>query len=320
MKKLLFSLALMLLAICAMGQEMDVTFLWGRPSHAIKGGMEGKNYAAIIKTDLQKRDVVDKTTAFMIQYGMVDKDEIKLDEINESTAEFTVPMFFPLTQFKNGLAIEGPVIVKAEMRFEFHENGKVMIVAQNMQDILLGIYRSAQKSDSENMKNYNGETAMIGMTKSLIGKALIYAQTDAKQREEIYNAANKYFDDIVARVKVYNAMVDAQEAAWLNPQGVVAQYEQYPVTGSKYIVDFVKKCINENLVPGLGEKRWEKQCRVNFDELFKGVCFSLDGEIEGVAEDGNQTWALDNGVLLPTDEKQKKTYVKKQLSYYNQAQ
>ena len=134
------------------------------------------------------------------------------------------------------------------------------------------------------------------------------------------NAANKYFDDIVARVKVYNAMVDAQEAAWLNPQGVVAQYEQYPVTGSKYIVDFVKKCINENLVPGLGEKRWEKQCRVNFDELFKGVCFSLDGEIEGVAEDGNQTWALDNGVLLPTDEKQKKTYVKKQLSYYNQAQ
>ena len=318
MKKILFVFALMLQTVIMKSQPMDVQFMWGKPQSVIIGGQEVKNYAAIIKTDLSKRDVVAKTTAFMMEYGFVNKDDLKLDEIDENTAEYSIPIIFPLTQFKNGMALECPMLVRATARFEFHENGKVMIVFQDMYNKLLGVYREALKNGSANINAYKEEASMILMTKSLIGKALIYAQTDAKQREEIYKQSAKYFENLSERVNVYVNMVSANEASWLDAQQIINQYEQYPVTGSKYIINYLQKCIEEKRLPSLADKRWTKQLRPCFDEMFKAVNFCLNGEIEGIAEDGNQTWALVNGMLLPTDQKIQNKYIKKQLSYYNQ--
>ena len=57
-----------------------------------------------------------------------------------------------------------------------------------------------------------------------------------------------------------------------------------------------------------------------FENLFRAFCLEVNGDIDGIAEDGNQTWAIVDGKLLPTDPKLQKTYIKKGLTFYSEEQ
>ena len=56
----------------------------------------------------------------------------------------------------------------------------------------------------------------------------------------------------------------------------------------------------------VGQKRWEEQFQGCFDLLFKTISAGIDGKIEGVAEDGKQTWILIGDLVVPTDPKLQK--------------
>ena len=76
----------------------------------------------------------------------------------------------------------------------------------------------------------------------------------------------------------------------------------------------------ENILIGITRKRWNKQVKEIFENLFKAFCLEVNGDIDGIAEDGNQTWAIVDGKLLPTDPKLQKTYIKKGLTFYSEEQ
>ena len=110
------------------------------------------------------------------------------------------------------------------------------------------------------------------------------------------------------------------EAEWLDAKGVVEQYTNNPVPGGKYVIKLLSEPGAENILIGITRKRWNKQVKEIFENLFKAFCLEVNGDVDGIAEDGNQTWAIVDGKLLPTDPKLQKTYIKKGLTFYSEEQ
>ena len=81
------------------------------------------------------------------------------------------------------------------------------------------------------------------------------------------------------------------------------------------IPECVKKLVDDGRMPGVPEDRWEKNIRKAFDMLFIASSEHLEATIEGVAEDGEQTWENVDGKVLPIDPKLRKTYIKKGWTY-----
>lgn len=83
----------------------------------------------------------------------------------------------------------------------------------------------------------------------------------------------------------------------------------------KYMQDFYNKCLQENRMLGVSVKRWESSIRPCLDLLFKLTRDELNAKIEGIAEDGEQTWILIDNLVVPTDKKLQSKYLKKKMEY-----
>lgn len=209
---------------------------YGRDKFALEGGQNGKNYAVILRTSLSKKDLVESTTRMLSKLSLVDENDIMIDDISDETSEFTIP--FILRQSAavgSGLMgskyIENPTIIQAELRFEFHNNGGVLMVVQNMKNEYLfvkGEMGNRGDSWSEASKEYDAECQALLLTNSLIGKALIFLNTTREEREAFMESAGKYFEDIDSKYAMYQIMVNRGEAEWLTTKDLLnlIQYDE----------------------------------------------------------------------------------------------
>ena len=93
MKRLLLCAVTILQVITVDAQAV----MTGKMTFAIPGGAEGKNYAAIIHTDMSKKELVRATTDYLSKYKLVDKNKVKLNDISEETAEYAIPFLLRQT-------------------------------------------------------------------------------------------------------------------------------------------------------------------------------------------------------------------------------
>lgn len=321
MKKTLFTAILLFQCILMCGQKM-VLIMQPRPNYNMPGGPDGKNYAAIIKTKETKKGIVTKSINFMKRYGFVPEDT-KVDAIDESSSEVSYDVWLPLTQFYQEMMIYDANKLYCKLRFEFHDSN-VMIVFQDLHNEILGIYAKEftgiDQKYSDAFSDYRGEASGLTLQKTLIGKFLVHANLDPAERKEFRQKLDEYFSDKVKRTKTYEELVKNGEAKWLDAKGVVRQYTEFPVPGAKYMIKLLSEPGAENILLGITQKRWNKQVKEIFENLFRAFCLEVNGDIDGIAEDGNQTWAIVDGKLLPTDPKLQKTYIKKGLTFYSEEQ
>lgn len=317
MKKIIF-MFLMLTTYTFVSAQVDLQFLKGGLI-PIKGGNEGKTYAIIIRTDLNKQALVDTTTLFLARYGIVDRDVINLDEINDATSEFVVPVVVRQTIGVVGgmMGIKMPVTpvkVFAELRFEFHDNGGVMIVVQNMRN---SIFKFVKKEEQQLLSKYSeiekdsdyaeygGEQSAQLMTSTAMGKVLIALNTGLDGYSAFMAKADEYFADISTKYNVYNALVKKGFAEWLTDKMLIEYAENTNFLNKESILKDYRKAYDEGKMLGIGQKRWENQIRGCYDLLFKAIAAGISGTIEGVAEDGEQTWINMDGSVVPVDPKWK---------------
>ena len=287
----------------------------------ISGGNEGKSYAVIVRTGLDKQALVDTTTTFLARYGIVDKNNVNLNEIDENTSEYVIPIIVRQSIYTAsgmmGLKMSStPVLLKGELRFEFHDNGGVMIVAQNFKNIIFQFITSREKLNSSAYAEYGGEESAQLMANSVIGKILIGLNTGVDGYSAFIKKVDEYFLDINSKYEVYDKLVNKEHVAkWFTDEELISFAETGGIPGIKRSVESYKKAYNEGKMIGVGQKRWEDQFRACFDLLFKSINAGLSGKIEGVAEDGEQTWELVEGLVVPTDKKLQKKYLKNKEQY-----
>jgi hypothetical protein len=296
------------------GQKMTL-IMQPNEKNNLPGGPEGKNYAAIVKTQETKKGIVTKSLNFMKNYGFVPGDT-KVDAIDANTSEVSYDVLIPLTMFYQQMLHMDANKLYCKLRFEFHDSN-VMIVFQDMHNEILGLYWNDSKKGSDAYADYQAESAALSLNKTLIGKFLVHANLDPAERKTFYEKLDNYFSDIANRSKTYEQLVKNGEAKWLTREGVIKQYTETPVPGSKYVVAFLEKPESQHVLLGISQKRWDKQVKEVFENLFRAFCLELNGDIDGIAEDGNQTWAIENGMLLPVDPKLKKTYIKQGRTFFD---
>ena len=319
MKKFLFFAVFVIAAMCAKAQAVQ-TF---NPKYGVVGDKEGKNYAMIVKASVSKKDLVDKTTKFLAGYGLVDSKDVKIDEIDENTAEYSVPFLLrmPIQPAKMmGMPIaENPIKVLATLRFQFQEGG-ALVVIEDMSTIVYWTNPKASADKDPAYGKFMGDMTAVLAANNFFTKALVLA--NGGNLSDFKAKLGDYFAEIDNRFKVYDEVVAEGNALWLTNAEYIEQEKTngFFKEGSKnqeMEINGLNKFLQEHRMFLLSESRWEKYVRPCFDNLFKAIGAGLDGEITGIAEDGNQTWVIVDGALVPADPKVQKKYTKKGLSYYN---
>lgn len=317
--KLFICIALIFQVVCTNAQNM-----YGKPDFAIKGGENGKNYAVIVKTNMSKKELVKNTTDFLAKYKLVDPKDVKLDEITESVAEYSLPILIRQTivackGFMGATYPDCPIKMHGHIRFEFHENGNVMIVYENFSNEVLAVKSAVDgKRAGAAEEEYYGELDAVMMANTTIGKILIWANVGLENMDQFYKELDNYFNDIDSKFNVYDRMVKEGSAEWLSCAEYVKWRGKFNIPGTNTIVKGLQKYVDEERMLAVAKQRWENNIRPVCDNLFIAISKKLNGEIVGVAEDGDQTWDLVNGTLLPTDSKLQKKYIKAKKSYYDQ--
>ena len=321
MKKFFLLAIIAFFSITANAQYVP-NVMFGRPQFAIPGGLEGKNYAIIVKSDKNRRAQMEAMTSLMRKYGIV--DSLKANEIDDQISEFTVPFEIRQTIDACG-GIMGvtycaqPLRLKGELRFEFYENGSMMMVVQNFSPLLL---MTTVKYDAANfeklspaLQEYIGEYKAAASQRDPFFKFLVWANVGLDNMADFYSKLDDYFADVATKYKNYDALVKGGEAEWMTIERYYEVLSKSEAPGAKYAKDWVKKCMDEGMMPGVPKDRWEKSIRIVLDRLFVGSNEALGGEILGVAEDGKELWVNVNGKVLPVDPKMRKKYEKKGKTY-----
>jgi hypothetical protein len=322
MKKI-FLLATLAFSAMTVSAQQVMTF---NQKLGVVGGKEGKNYAMIVKTGEKKKDLVDKTTNFLARYMLVDKKDVKLDEIDENTAEYSVP-FYMRMPIQNGKMMGMPIAVSpikliATLRFQFQDGG-ALVVVEDMSTHVLWVDPNGDKEKNTELAKYWGDNNAVLSSKLFITKALVFMNGGSVS--DFVSQLDSYFDDVNKRWAVYDEMDKKGTGKWLSNQEYI-EWEKTHSTfkqGSKNYeaeINGLQKFYDEHRMFLLSEDRWEKHARPVCDNLFRAIASGIDGKITGIAEDGNQTWDIVDGKLVPTDPKLQKKYLKKGLSYDNQEQ
>jgi hypothetical protein len=297
----------------------------------IKGGEEGKSYAAIIKTALGKKELVDKTTAFLAKYEIVDLKDLHLDEITEEQSEYTMPIslrysFSGVSGMMGSKVVFSPVKLHSNLRFEFHDNGNVMIVLDNMKEISFFLtdpgtrcFEYYPNDLASPIADYRGHYSAAMMENSVLLKVLIVANKGLDGLAEYKSKVDDYFTEVSSKYKVLSQVEADGKGEWLTDRDIIGYGEN---TKNNTGLNFLKLYYDEGRLLNINKKRWEGKIRPVIDMLFKTISANLSGTIDGVAEDGERIWIDIDGSVVPvdpkwtnneppTDPKEREKYVKK---------
>lgn len=293
--------------------------------YAIPGGKEGKLYAARIESSLPKKELIKTTISFLEKAGDIDKNDIKINEIDDSYSEFTIPMGIGQpTSFSrlSGMGITlNPVLIFFDVRFEFDNNGSVLIVFQNFSNkyfALLAKDYNEKYAENEHYKKFSDEQVTLLASNSLFNQAYQFV-TNLKSLDEIQEETLKVIGDINKRFELYDAMVDDDKIAdWFTPEEFYERMSKLldkNTMSGKFYINCLERVAKEQRLLEVGERRWEKDIRPYFELLIKNINIEVKGKITNILEDGKDTWEIVDGLLVPTDKKLQKKYLKNKMSF-----
>ena len=258
--------------------------------YKIKGGKEGKNYAAIISSTMSKKEIVEKVFETLGKDGLSMEGE-KTNTISDDMSEFKIRFNFTILDRNErlfGMVVsECPLRFHCDYRFEFYDNGNVLFCCENFDVEILTIWRESYTNSK---------------------------RRDSKTMQEFLSREGNF----QKRKKLYDRMVQEGFARWYFPNNYVYALEQGWTSWRKSEAKRAKKLLSNNILLGVTKKTWEEDIVTYFDNDFIKFSKKINGEIIGVAEDGNQIWALKDGKLLPTDKTLQKEFIRNNKTYYNQ--
>ena len=316
----------------------------------IVGGKDGKIYQIIVKTGKSKKEVVDLTAKMLQSMGIVKAEEVKrdLDKVNDKMSEYSVPFYFP-----TGIGIHPagsePLLVYGTFRFEFYDGGvKLSIEDFDEQFFIVHKTNTDRFERTENMKVYDeycAEAAKAAKATSGFGKLIAKIDKvqeithisgtprgfieDAKKQfntkmaeadAERLKILDDYRSRVVKQQDLFDKMIKAGEARWYTLDSYMAAakasdtFNKYEKAATAFMNKY-EKAREQNKLYALPAKRWHRDIRYIFDGMFLTLAEVLEGSIEGVAEDGVQTWEREGDLVVPTDPKQKAKYLKKKKSF-----
>lgn len=294
----------------------------------IQGGKDGKNYAIILATPLTKAELVDKTIEVLSAYGLMDSTYVRSAEISEELTEFTIPILIRaqmvyLPHLMGAKVIHQPVMLYCNVRFEFHNNGKVMIVYENFSEKAFVLIDKATQTayakeyDIPELQEYGGHHGAVILGNSLFGKVLVALNKGIDGYKEWNKQAGDYLQDVNNEYAIYERVRQNGYGDWLTDAGIIALADKRPdVAGYKYASKFAKDNYDRQGLLWVNERRWQEQIKPIQDMFFKSIAVHLGATVEGVAEDGEETWVTVDGVVVPADPKEQKKYIKKKEYYW----
>ena len=340
MNKKLSMTALLLLVVFSANAQM--LFLGKANQHSILGGENGKNFAAIFSTNCASRqEAMEKTAEFLIKYNLVQNKDSTLASVKEyddTQSEFVIPASFRFgwhgtAPVIGAVASRPPVILKADLLFQYYDEGKVRLIIKNFEDF--AYYSNQSKSESSKMKpenvlteDENSEylsfmltpTAQDGMGKGIM-KFLVFANAGAERISSFFEELDDIYHDIDRQVYLAQKLADGGYYLFGNGTDVIKSYRELIAKDDFLLapgmVDTLEKELAEEKMIFVYDLFWRRDIKKQFDIVFSVVNQYLEGQIEAVAEDGEVTWQLDGGKLLPVDTKLKKKLQKAGQDYFS---
>lgn len=323
-KRVVFFLVAML-TCCISYATVSPTVHFYREKDGMQGGMDGMSVGMKMTSNLSKKEMIQATILFFEDLGLVDRDSVDLDEINENVTEFTVPFYFPVPMYserKLGMpVVMGPLEIIAELRLEF-EGQSFSVSVENMNDRIFQPFfddedRGKEEDAVYKFREEEDVTLAAGMT---ITKFLVFMNAGLEGLSNFKKSAAEYLSDTFSKFEVYDKLVEDNQAGWFNRADYIKWIEGNikESNSKKWLLAGLQKFEETKRMPNLSESRWEKQVRPTIYYIFMALCGSeLNGTIESVAENGETVWANIDGKLLPTDPKLQKKYIKKNWDFFN---
>lgn len=344
--KILLTFAVSFLSLGAYAQY-DLVALPNRKSNpGIPGGPDGKSFAAIIETGGNKASLTKSTLDFLKKYEIVDAGyniDAKIDEISEDMSMFTIPVVLRVGYHIGGLKIapvsEQPIKVIADMRFEFYDNGNMMVVFDNLREETFvhqfttskSLYKEFDKNrekmdiGADLTSEWNTQYVAPLMTDTAIGKALIFMNVGGEGVKDFYKQTDAFFNDLNTRFRYLDEIAEKSKFfAWMTDKEAVDYMNDLIEKGDAYstISSYPDKIIQEfesGRMLSLNKKTFQKSVLPIITRTLAAMYYVYGGKFIGIAEDGDQTWELVGDKLLPVDKKLRKSLEKKGQDFFTYA-
>lgn len=340
MKKL--TLTITLIIISALSLEAQPLFPGKENMHCYYGGENGKNYAAIFSTiNTSRQESILQCVEYLSKYDLVDnKDAVlaSVKEYDDSQNEFTVPVDFRFgwhgsapTMGAQGLVL--PMYLTADLLFQFYDNGKFRLVIKNLREktYFTNPSKSNNKApdtflseeDQGKLKNYIGTACSTDGLGHFFAKILVWANAGLNRVSEVDKAFEDFLSNIDDQITLANKLVEGGHYLYGTPEDAIAHRRKAlndndaDLTINAAQTDYLEKEIAEGKLVCVYPYFWKRDIKLEFDYTFIEICKFFEGTIDGIAEDGEVTWELVDGKLLPTDAKLRKQLIKNKQDYFS---
>jgi hypothetical protein len=338
-----FTLTFTLLIISALSLQAQFFFMGKDNAHVYQGGENGKNYAAIFSTkNTTRQESIRQCVEYLSQYKIItDENAVlaSLKEYDDTQSEFTVPVSFRFgwhgtAPTMGAVAPLPPMYLTADLRFQFYDEGKIRITVQNLGEETyyeLCYHSRGNKTQPGDVLNedelalFKGHritpTLQDGMGKFQT-KLLLVLNSKADRIGEVDKALEDFLDNIDEQILLVDKLVKVGSFFYGTPEEILALWrdmvskdDAQGVNAS--MVELLEKEIAQEKLVCVYPKFWKQDIKLEFDYFFIAFNTFFGGEIEGIAEDGEQTWELVDGKLLPTDSKLRKQLIKNKQDYFS---
>lgn len=338
-----FTLTVTLVIITALSLQAQFFFLGKENAHIYQGGENGKNFAAILSTNnTTRQESIRQCVQFLSKYKIITNEKAvlaSLKEYNDTQNEFTVPVMFRYgwhgsAPTMGAVAPIAPMYLTADLRFQFYDD-KVRLVIQNLGEkayfdcaILSKSNKKTPETvlsgdDYEKFKGYLGAPAMQDGMGGFFTKILVWANSGLDKVKEVDKVLDEFMDNIDDQIRLVDILVDEGVYFLGTPDEVVAFVRKMGANNDLRFdnhlqtMDLLEKEIAQEKLVFVYPKFWKQDVKLEFDYFFIAFNNFFGGEIEGIAEDGEQTWELVDGKLLPTDPKFRKQIIKNKQDYFS---
>lgn len=333
MKKI--TLTISLIFIIALSLQAQVMFPGKENMRCYYGGENGKNYAAIFSTkNTSRQESIRQCVEYLSKYNLITNADAVLTSVKEyddSQNEFTVPIDFRFgwhgsapTMGAQGLVL--PMYLTADLLFQFYDNGKFRLVIKNLRESTYFEDVAKKNSldpiplseeDKGKFKGYVGAACSTEGMGHFLAKMLVWANAGLDRVSEVDKAFEDFLSNIDDQITLANKLVDGGYYHFGTPEDVIAHWRKAEQNYYHSWADLLEKDIAEGKLLCVYPFFWKRDIKMEFDNTFIEICKFFEGTIEGIAEDGEVTWELVDGKLLPTDAKLRKQLIKNKQDYFS---
>ena len=321
------------------------TFPGKNNQHTVYGGENGNNVAAIFATENNSRQAaIRQTVEFLSKYDLI-KDKAAAEkavmEYDDTQSEFTVPVSFRFgwhgtAPVMGAVSPQPPVILNADLLFQFYDEGKVRLIVKNFED--MAFFTPCAKSkvgkvkvediltekDVETYKYYMTAPVMRDGMGKFIAAFLVWGNLGLDKMGEFYSAWDEYLKDIDTQIDIAGKLAKGGYFMFGTAEDVLAVNralaEKDDLSIPVATLDNFEKDLAAEKLCFVFDLFWKRDIKVQFDYLFIAVNSFFGGKIEAIAENGEITWELEGDRLLPKDSKLRKKMGKTgdYFSYYGE--